>query len=401
MNVTPVMIRTYVRFNKSAFSSRNKKNTSNGGVDTALLSSVASLFQASSSKVKLATLQIVRDCNASEAEPIVVTTSKRIHREIHANFCSREDPQVMGTITRRAFLSCAKNCEDERVATGVVTKCTIDAMDALNLRALANELRRLDRERFYVSIQKALANVCDPYAEILLSGFLFASAHKFYRKVRKIASPEACAKLRKKLFLSHAPNIFFVALMFLMYYSSVTRTSLYSKMRERFLLAMRIHAMFYGWFSIHAATSVVFESANATVDSDTKHLKLVENFRCPQLERFSGFIVVVVTAAIISLMHSAATDVGRHRENFTHRLTSRHRGVLAMHHGRNDRDDRIGRLHPGHTYRSHVLDAKTRLERRMDGASVSNTHAESERGVLRRRFGQRRHRRKKERSSDS
>ena len=305
MNVTPVMIRTYVRFNKSAFSSRNKKNTSNGGVDTALLSSVASLFQASSSKVKLATLQIVRDCNASEAEPIVVTTSKRIHREIHANFCSREDPQVMGTITRRAFLSCAKNCEDERVATGVVTKCTIDAMDALNLRALANELRRLDRERFYVSIQKALANVCDPYAEILLSGFLFASAHKFYRKVRKIASPEACAKLRKKLFLSHAPNIFFVAIMFLMYYSSVTRTSLYSKMRERFLLAMRIHAMFYGWFSIHAATSVVFESANATVDSDTKHLKLVENFRCPQLERFSGFIVVVVTAAIISLMHSA------------------------------------------------------------------------------------------------
>ena len=81
MDVTPVMIRTYVRFNKSAFSSRNKKNTSNGGVDTALLSSVASLFQASSSKVKLATLQIVRDCNASEAEPIVVTTSKRIHRE--------------------------------------------------------------------------------------------------------------------------------------------------------------------------------------------------------------------------------------------------------------------------------------------------------------------------------
>lgn len=305
MNVTPVMIRTYVRFNKSAFSSRNKKNTSNGGVDTALLSSVASLFQASSSKVKLATLQIVRDCNASEAEPIVVTTSKRIHREIHANFCSREDPQVMGTITRRAFLSCAKNCEDERVATGVVTKCTIDAMDALNLRALANELRRLDRERFYVSIQKALANVCDPYAEVLLSGFLFASANKFYRKVRKIASPEACAKLRKKLFLSHAPNIFFVALMLLMYYSSVTRTSLYSKMRERFLLAMRIHAMFYGWFSIHAATSVVFESVNATVDSDTKHLKLVENFRCPQLERFSGFIVVVVTAAIISLMHSA------------------------------------------------------------------------------------------------
>ena len=305
MNVTPVMIRTYVRFNKSAFSSRNKKNTSNGGVDTALLSSVASLFQASSSKVKLATLQIVRDCNASEAEPIVVTTSKRIHREIHANFCSREDPQVMGTITRRAFLSCAKNCEDERVATGVVTKCTIDAMDALNLRALANELRRLDRERFYVSIQKALANVCDPYAEVLLSGFLFASAHKFYRKVRKIASPEACAKLRKKLFLSHAPNIFFVALMFLMYYSSVTRTSLYSKMRERFLLAMRIHAMFNTWYSIHAATSVVFESANATVDSDTKHLKLVRNFRCPQLLRFSGFIVVVVMAAIISLMHSA------------------------------------------------------------------------------------------------
>lgn len=305
MNVTPVMIRTYVRFNKSAFSSRNKKNTSNGGVDTALLSSVASLFQASSSKVKLATLQIVRDCNASEAEPIVVTTSKRIHREIHANFCSREDPQVMGTITRRAFLTCAKNCEDERVATGVVTKCTIDAMDALNLRALANELRRLDRERFYVSIQKASASVCDPHAEVLLSGFLFASANKLYRKVRKIASPEACAKLRKKLFLSHVPNIFFVALMLLMYYSSVTRTSLYSKMRERFLLAMRIHAMFYGWFSTHAATSVVFESANATVDSDTKHLKLVEKFRCPQVERFSGFIVVVVTAAIISLMHSS------------------------------------------------------------------------------------------------
>ena len=305
MNVTPVMIRTYVRFNKSAFSSRNKKNTSNGGVDTALLSSVASLFQASSSKVKLATLQIVRDCNASEAEPIVVTTSKRIHREIHANFCCREDPQVMGTITRRAFLSCAKNCEDERVATGAVTKCTIDAMDALNLRTLANELRRFDRERFYVSIQKALANVCDPYAEVLLSGFLFASANKFYRKVRKIASPEAGAKLRKELFLSHAPNIFFVALMLLMYYSSVTRTSLYLKMRERFLLAMRIHAMFYGWYSIHAATSVVFEIANATIDSDTKHFKLVENFRCPQLERFSGFIVVVVTAAIISLMHSA------------------------------------------------------------------------------------------------
>ena len=305
MDVTPVMIRTYVRFNKSAFSSRNKKNTSNGGVDTALLSSVASLFQASSSKVKLATLQIVRDCNASEAEPIVVTTSKRIHREIHANFCSREDPQVMGTITRRAFLSCAKNCEDERVATGVVTKCTIDAMDALNLRALANELRRLDRERFYVSIQKALANVCDPYAEVLLSGFLFASANKFYRKVREIASPEAYAKLRKKLFLLHAPNIFFVALMLLMYYSSVARTSLYSKMRERFFLAMRIHAMFYGWYSTHAATSVVFESANATVDSDTKHLKLVRNFRCPQLLRFSGFIVVVVMAAIISLMHSA------------------------------------------------------------------------------------------------
>ena len=38
----------------------------------------------------------------------------------------------------------AKNCEDERVATGAVTKCTIDAMDALNLRALANELRQLD-----------------------------------------------------------------------------------------------------------------------------------------------------------------------------------------------------------------------------------------------------------------
>ena len=200
MDVTPVMIRTYVRFNKSAFSSRNKKNTSNGGVDTALLSSVASLFQASSSKVKLATLQIVRDCNFKR-EPIVVTTSKRIHREIHANFCSREDPQVMGTITRRAFLSCAKNCEDERVATGAVTKCTIDAMDALNFGALANELRRLDRERFYASIQKALANVCDPYAEVLLSGFLFASANKFYRKVREIASPEACAKLRKKLFL--------------------------------------------------------------------------------------------------------------------------------------------------------------------------------------------------------
>jgi hypothetical protein len=39
-----------------------------------------------------------------------------------------------------------KNCEDERVATGAVTKCTIDAMDALNLRALANELRQLDRK---------------------------------------------------------------------------------------------------------------------------------------------------------------------------------------------------------------------------------------------------------------
>ena len=201
----------------------------------------------------------------------------------------------MGTITRRAFLSCAKNCEDERVATGAVTKCTIDAMDALNLRALANELRRLDRERFYASIQKALANVCDPYAEVLLSGFLFASANKFYRKVREIASPEACAKLRKKLFLLHAPNIFFVALMLLIYYSSVKRMSLYSKMRERFFLAMRIHAMFYGWYSTHAATSVIFESANATV----------RNFRCPQLLRFSGFIVVVVTAAIISLMHSA------------------------------------------------------------------------------------------------
>ena len=189
MNVTPVMIRTYVRFNKSAFSSRNKKNTSNGGVDTALLSSVASLFQASSSKVKLATLQIVRDCNASEAEPIVVTTSKRIHREIHANFCSREDPQVMGTITRRAFLTCAKNCEDERVATGAVTKCTIDAMDALNLRALANELRQFDRK-----FPDRVPTLCVP------------TCVTFTSKARKIH--QNTAKRRDDLFLKNQGRAF-------------------------------------------------------------------------------------------------------------------------------------------------------------------------------------------------
>ena len=218
-----------------------------------------------------------------------------------------------------------------------MTKCTIDAMDALNLRALANELRRLDRERFYASIQKALANVCDPYAEVLLSGFL-ASANKFYRKVREIASPEACAKLRKKLFLLHAPNIFFVALMLLIYYSGVKRMSLYSKMRERFFLAMRIHAMFYGWYSTHAATSVIFESANATVrNSLSAAITLLWIHR----RRRHG--------CNHQLDAQRATDVGRHRENFTHRLTSRHRGVVAMHHGRNDRDTRIGRL-PSRAY---------------------------------------------------
>jgi hypothetical protein len=273
MNVTPVMIRTYVRFSTKAFSSPSETSTRSAGVSgIAILSSFASLFKAPPSKVKLATLQIVRDCNASEAEPIVVTTSKRIHREIRSCLCSEDDPQVMGTITRRAFLSCAKNCEDERVATGVVTKCTVDAMEALKLHALANELRRLDLERFFVSTQKALANVCDPFSEVLLSISMFASSNKFYGRVKKVVSPEVCAELRKKL---------------------------------SFFLVMRMHALVFAWYSVNITTKVLFETSNAVVNTHTDSMKLREEFRCPQKFRISGFLVVVFTASIVSLMHSA------------------------------------------------------------------------------------------------
>ena len=306
MNVTPVMIRTYVRFSTKAFSSPSETSTRSARVSgIAILSSFASLFKAPPSKVKLATLQIVRDCNASEAEPIVVTTSKRIHREIRSCLCSEDDPQVMGTITRRAFLSCAKNCEDERVATGVVTKCTVDAMEALKLHALATELRRLDLERFFVSTQKALANVCDPFSEVMLSISLFASSNKFYGRVKKVASPEVCAELRKKLSFSHAPNICFVALMLLMHYSSIGRTSLYAQMRERFFLMMRMHALVFAWYSVNITAKVLFETSNAVVNTHTDSMELREEFRCPQKARISGFLVVVFTASIISLMHSA------------------------------------------------------------------------------------------------
>jgi hypothetical protein len=295
LNVTPVMIRTYVRFSNQSF---KRKIGSAGEGLYAKLDSFTSRFEAHPTRVKLATLQVIRDCNASDAEPIVATDSVKIYEEIFNKFSKPEDPQVMGTLTRSAFMSCAKNCEDERVATGIVSRCTADAMESLGLRSFADELRRIDKERFFVSIQKSVVTVCDPWAHIFMTCSMFASAFKPYQKVKKVTMPIVYNALAKNLLLAYLPNVLLTAILLI-------RKEKSERYRERYYVVLRLYTIYFAIVTIQKCTSIFFRSFEMVKDPNARHLEFVQAYRCPQKAYTGGFLIVVSSGSIFTLMHSA------------------------------------------------------------------------------------------------
>ena len=295
LNVTPVMIRTYVRFSNQSF--KRKIGSAREGL-YAKLDSFTSRFEAHPTRVKLATLQVIRDCNASDAEPIVATDSVKIYEEIFNKFSKPEDPQVMGTLTRSAFMSCAKNCEDERVATGIVSRCTADAMESLGLRSFADELRRIDKERFFVSIQKSVMTVCDPWAHIFMTCSMFASAFKPYQKVKKVTMPIVYNALAKNLLLAYLPNVLLTAIL-------LVRKEKSERYRERYYVVLRLYTICFAIVTIQKCTSIFFRSFEMVKDPNARHLEFVQAYRCPQKAYTGGFLIVVSSGSIFTLMHSA------------------------------------------------------------------------------------------------